>query len=55
MPRKHVQARVPEEDYKKIKKKAIDLGITMEEFLSISVTEKLNKDEEGERDTTDKG
>lgn len=31
--KKHIQTKVNKEEFKKIKKKAIDLGITVEEFL----------------------
>lgn len=44
MPIKHIQARVGEEDFKKIKKIAIDLGISVEEFLKQSALEKIERE-----------
>ena len=51
---RHIQARVYDDLFRKIKKKAIDLGLTVEDFLKASVTEKLEREEaKDERDTTD--
>ena len=38
---KHIQARLSEEEFKKYKKKAIDLNITLEEFVKQSLEEKF--------------
>lgn len=43
---KHIQARLSEEDFKKYKKKAVDLGITLEEFIKQSLEEKFLREEE---------
>jgi hypothetical protein len=41
---KHIQARVTEEEFKKIKKKAVDLGIHLEDFLKLSALEKVENE-----------
>lgn len=43
MPKRHIQSRVTEEEYKKIRKMAIDLGLTVEEYLRQSAIEKADK------------
>ena len=53
MPRR-IQARVSEEEFKKIKKKAIDLGLTVEDFLKQSALIEVEKEESNERDSTNK-
>jgi hypothetical protein len=45
---KYIQARVGEEEFKKIKKKAIDLGITTEEFLKQGALEKIEREDNAE-------
>lgn len=40
---KHIQARVREEDFKRIKKAAVDLGMTVEEFIRTSALEKIER------------
>lgn len=51
---RHIQAKVYDDLFRRIKKKAIDLHLSMEEFLRASVTEKLDREEaKDERDSTD--
>jgi ribosome-binding protein aMBF1 (putative translation factor) len=47
---KYIQARVGEEDFKKIKKKAIDAGLSTEEFLKQGALEKIERMDTEETD-----
>jgi uncharacterized protein (DUF1778 family) len=41
---KHIQARVREEDFKLIRKAAIDMGVTVDEFIRTSALEKIERE-----------
>jgi hypothetical protein len=45
---KHIQARVSDIEYKAFRNKAIDLGLTMEKLIKVSILEKLIKEESNE-------
>ena len=49
MTTRYVQARVSEEEFKAIKKKAIDLGLEVRDFLKEAALEKIKKEEESEQ------
>lgn len=44
---KHLQTRVNEEDFKSIKKAAIDAGLTLEDFLKKAAIKETEKGKEG--------
>lgn len=43
---RHIQARASDEEYKLIRKKAIDLGLDLETFIIQAALEKVNKEED---------
>lgn len=45
---KHIQARISDAEFKQFKNKAIDLSITMEELIKLSLTEKIEREENNE-------
>lgn len=42
---KHIQARLSEDEYKRYKKKAVDLNITLEELIKKSLEDYISQEE----------
>lgn len=46
MPRRHIHSTLDEDSFKKVKKKTIDMGVDLKDFISNAVVEKLEREEE---------
>jgi len=46
MTRRHIHSTLDEDNFKKVKKKAIDMGVDLKDFITEAVVEKFEREEE---------